>query len=161
MANPARHRAAVSISLSTMHLLDAITMLGCPLIEINASSFFLVVSHSPHLLLSCPNNAYALDLRQTAILLPSLAPCMVEYFLDPDSCFYISIQHQPNQINALVAHHVRNPEIVIRNLVNRIKRILLVDNSVEQDPESPDVLRGALIRATSEDFRRSVVCSPC
>ena len=83
---------------------------------------------------------------------------MLEYRLDPDSPLDVSIQHLPDQINTVLAHDIRYPQIVVHDLVYTIEWVLLVDNRVKQDAKSPDILLFAAVRGTTEDFGGSVIC---
>lgn len=52
----------------------------------------------------------------------------------------IAIQHQPNQINRLLAHNPGHAQIMVHDLVDAVKGVFLVDNGVEKDAKGPDVL---------------------
>jgi hypothetical protein len=47
---------------------------------------------------------------------------------------------------------------VVHDLVDGVEWVFLVDDGVDQDAESPDVLLLPTIRVAREDLRRSVVC---
>lgn len=47
---------------------------------------------------------------------------------------------------------------MIENLVDVVEWILLVDNSVEENSKSPDVLFLTPVRLALEDFGSSVIC---
>ena len=86
------------------------------------------------------------------------APWMIQYGLDADTPVHVAVEHLPDQVDTVFAHHIRHAEVVIHDLVNRVERILLVDNGVEQNPKSPDVLLFAAVWGTTENLRCSVIC---
>lgn len=82
---------------------------------------------------------------------------MIQYLANRDSLLHISIQHQPYQINTLLAHYPRHAQIMIHDFVNRVEGVLLVDNSVEQDSKGPDVLFFAAVGFAGEDFGGGII----
>lgn len=77
--------------------------------------------------------------------------------LDGDSSVDISIEHSADQIYAVFAHNVRYSKVTVHYLVDAVERILLVDNGVEKDAESPDILLLAAVRLASENFWRCII----
>jgi hypothetical protein len=86
------------------------------------------------------------------------APRMLQHLADRDPFLDIAIEHQPDQIDALLAHNPWHAQIVVHDLVNAIERVFLVDDGVQQDTERPNILLFATIRPACEDFGCSVVC---
>lgn len=86
------------------------------------------------------------------------APRMLQHLADRDPLLDIAIEHQPNQVDALLAHDPRHPQIVVHDLVNAVKRVLLVDDGVQQDTERPHILLFATVRSACEHFRCRVIC---
>jgi hypothetical protein len=83
---------------------------------------------------------------------------MFQHLADRDPLLDIAVEHEPDQVDALLAHHPRHAQIVVHDLVNAIERILLVDNGVQQDAKCPNILLFATIRSACEDLGCSVVC---
>lgn len=88
----------------------------------------------------------------------SYTPRMLQHLADRNPLLDITVQHQSDQVNALLAHDPRNAQVVVHNLVNGVERIFLVDDGVQQDTEGPHILLFATVRATSEDLWGGVVC---
>jgi hypothetical protein len=84
---------------------------------------------------------------------------VIQHLANRNPLIDIPIQHQPNQIDALFAHDIRHAQVVIHNLIDTVEGVLFVDDSVEQDAKSPDVLLLAAVGLAGEDFRGSVICS--
>ena len=82
---------------------------------------------------------------------------MFQYLGDRNSLLNIAVQHQPHEINALFGHDPWHSKIMVHDLVDAIERVLFVDDGVEQDAESPDILFFAAIRTASEDFGGCVI----
>jgi hypothetical protein len=82
---------------------------------------------------------------------------MLQHGLDPNPPLDVAIQHFANQINAVLAENVRHPKVVVHDLVDAIEGILLVDDGVEEDAQSPDVLFFAAIGEAAEDFGGGVI----
>ena len=77
---------------------------------------------------------------------------------DTQSAIDIPIQHALDQIDAVLAHDPRDPELMVHDLVDAVKGVFLVDEGIEQDAEGPDVLFFAAVGAALEDFGGGVVC---
>jgi hypothetical protein len=58
---------------------------------------------------------------------------------------HISIEHCADQVNAVFAHDVGNAQIPIHDLVNAVEGVFFVDDRVQEDAESPDVLLFAAV----------------
>lgn len=112
-------------------------------------------SSSSSMLTSHPNRASP----QTRIRLSiaTSTPRMLQHLANRDPLLDITIEHQPHQIDALLAHNPRHAQIVVHDLVNAIERILLVDDGVQQNAERPYILLFATIGAACEDFGGGVV----
>jgi len=83
---------------------------------------------------------------------------MLQHAANRDPLLDIAIEHQPDQINTLLAHDPGDAQVVVHNFVNAIKGIFLVDDGVEQDTEGPDVLFLTTVRFAGEDLGSCVVC---
>jgi hypothetical protein len=70
---------------------------------------------------------------------------MIQNLLDIYPPIQIPIQHLADQINARLAHDIRNTKIPIHDLIDTVKWILLVYDGVEENTESPHVLFFATI----------------
>ena len=55
---------------------------------------------------------------------------MLQHLTNCDSLLDIAIQHQPDQVDALLAHDPRNTQIMVHDLVNRVEWVLFVDDGV-------------------------------
>lgn len=82
---------------------------------------------------------------------------MVEDILDANTPLHVSVEHLPNEIQAVLAHDVRHAQVVIHNLIDTIERILFVHDRVQEDPQRPDILLFAAVRKPSKDFGCRVV----
>lgn len=65
---------------------------------------------------------------------------MFQHLADGDSLIDVAIEHQSHKIDTGVAHNIRDSEIVIHNLVDGVEGIFFVDDGVEKNTKSPDVL---------------------
>src|SRR5438552_2457229 len=82
---------------------------------------------------------------------------MLQYLLDCDSIFNVSVKHKADKVNALLAHDVWNPQIVIHDLVDAVERVLLVNYGIEEDAKCPYVLLLAPVRLARKDLRCRIV----
>jgi len=85
------------------------------------------------------------------------APRVFEDSLDANPAFDISVEHLADQVDAVLAHDVGDAQVVIHDFVNRVERVLLVDDCVEQDTQSPYVLLFAAIWRSAENLRGGVI----
>lgn len=85
-------------------------------------------------------------------------PWMLQHLTDCNSLLNIAVQHQSDQIDALLAHDPRNAQIVVHDLIYGVERVLFVDDGVQQDTESPHILLFATVRATGKNLWRGIVC---
>lgn len=83
---------------------------------------------------------------------------MLQDLLDSIPLRDITIEHLADQVDTLIADNVGNTQVAIHNLVNAVERVLLVDDGVEEDTESPDVLLLATVGLAGEDFGGGVIC---
>ena len=83
---------------------------------------------------------------------------MLEDLADGDALLHVAVQHEPDQVDALLAHDPGDAQVVVHDLVNGVEGVFLVDDGVEQDAERPDVLLLAAVRVAREDLGRGVVC---
>jgi hypothetical protein len=85
-------------------------------------------------------------------------PWMLEHLGNGQTVVDIAVQHLPNQINAGFREGKEgNAERVVEDLVDVVEWILLVDDGVQQDAQSPDILFLAAVRFTLKDLGGSVV----
>lgn len=70
---------------------------------------------------------------------------MLQDLLDGYSGIHIAVQHCTNQVDTVLAHDIWYAEIPIQYLVHIVKRILFVDDRIEQDSQSPNILLLAAI----------------
>lgn len=84
---------------------------------------------------------------------------MIQNLTDSDSLIHVSIQHKPDEVDALLAHDVWHAQVVVHDLVDAVERVLLVHDRVEQDSQRPYVLLLAAVRLASQNFRCSVIYS--
>lgn len=68
------------------------------------------------------------------------APRMFFDLINSQSLVNVAVEHGLNEFDAILAHDPGNAELMIENLVDTVKWILLVDKGVKQDAKSPDVL---------------------
>ncbi len=59
---------------------------------------------------------------------------MTQHLLNGHPLLDIAIEHQPDQINAILAHDEWNTQPMIHNLIDTVERILLVDDGIQQYP---------------------------
>ena len=83
---------------------------------------------------------------------------MLLHLTDRQSPLDIPIQHLANQLDAPLAHHPGNPELMVKDLVNIVEGVFFVDEGVEENTESPNILFLATIGFTLEDFWGGVIC---
>jgi hypothetical protein len=82
---------------------------------------------------------------------------MFQHLTDSNALINVTVEHQPDQINRRIAHDVGNAQVVIHDLVDTVKGVLLVDDGVKEDAESPYVLLLAAVRLAGEDFGSCVI----
>ena len=88
----------------------------------------------------------------------SQAPRMVQYLRDTQPPVDVTVEHALDQIDALLAHNPGDSQLMIHDLVDAVEGVLLVDEGVEQDTESPDVLFFAAVGTALEDFGSGIIC---
>ena len=116
--------------------------------ERKSSSFQTSSEHSPSRSdrYSTGIGAFSMtDMIVTARPCLTFAPWMLHDLLDPDALVDVSVQHQPDEIDTVLAHDEGYPKILVHNLVNRIEWVFLVDDGVQQNAQCPDVLLLAAI----------------
>lgn len=82
---------------------------------------------------------------------------MTSHFPYTDSLIDIAVQHSPDQFDASLADHVRHTQIMVHNLIDAVERILLVQDSIQQDAQGPDILTWTHVRFTGEDFWSCII----
>ena len=80
------------------------------------------------------------------VIINSSTPRMLKHGLDANAPLNIAIEHLADKVNTLLTHYIRDSKVVVHNLVDGVERVLFVDDGVEQDAESPDVLFFAAVR---------------
>lgn len=84
---------------------------------------------------------------------------MLHNLSDGVSLIHFAIEHRLDQIDRSLAHDPRNAKLVIHDFIYAIEWVLFVHESVEKDPEGPDILFLATIRFALQYFWRSVIYS--
>lgn len=87
----------------------------------------------------------------------ALAPGMLQHLRNVGALGQVAVEHAPDEVDALGAHGKGHAQVVVHNLVDAIKGILLVDDGIQEDAQRPHVLRFAAIGLPSQDFGGSVV----
>ena len=87
------------------------------------------------------------------------APGVFENSLNANPAFDVTVEHLADQVDTVLAHNVRDTQVVIHDFVNRVERVLFVDNRVEKDAQSPDVLLFAAIWRPAKDLGGGIVWS--
>lgn len=85
------------------------------------------------------------------------APWMIFDLVDGQSAVDVAVQHAFDQVDAVLAHDPRNPELVVQNLIDAVERVLLVHERVEQDSQGPDVLFLAPVRSPLQNLGGSII----
>lgn len=119
-------------------------------------------NHRSQLYLSCrllvSHVVQALPVGICLPLLPlHLAPGVLNHLRDIETLRNIAIKHATNQIDALVAHGEWNAQVAVHDLVDAVKRVLLVDDCIEKDAKCPDILLLSAIRLTSQNLRCRII----
>lgn len=85
---------------------------------------------------------------------------MLEHLGDGQTVVDVTVQHLADQINAGFGKgKERDAEGVIEDLVDVVEWVLLVDNCVQQDTQSPDILFLAAVGFALEDLGGRVIYS--
>lgn len=82
---------------------------------------------------------------------------MVEHLVDVVALGDITFQHAADEIDTLLAEYKGDAEVAVHNLVDAVKRVLLVDNGVQEDTQSPDVLFCPTIWLSSKNFGSGII----
>jgi len=83
-------------------------------------------------------------------MLPDLRYC--------EPLLHVAGKHRLDQVDAALAHDPRDAQFMVQDLINAVKRVFLVHESIQQDTERPDILLLATIRLALKDLGCSVVC---
>lgn len=86
-----------------------------------------------------------------------LAPRVLDDLLDAVPRLDVAVKHTPDEIDAVLTHGKGDSQIAVHDFVNAVEWVLLIDNGIQQDTESPDVLLFTAIGFSSQDFWRSVI----
>jgi len=70
---------------------------------------------------------------------------------------YIAVEHLSNQIDAFITHGPGNAQVAIHDFVDIVEWVLLVDDGIEQDAESPDILLFPAVGPASQDFGGGII----
>lgn len=95
--------------------------------------------------------------KSSVILVVDLTPRVLEDLLDIVSLLHVPVQHAADEIDTLLANHKGNPQVAVHYLVDAVERVLLIDNGVQQDTESPHILFFAAIRVAGKDLGCCVI----
>jgi hypothetical protein len=82
---------------------------------------------------------------------------MVQDLVDVVPVLDVPVEHAADEVDALVADGERHPQISIHDLVDAVEWVLLVDDGVEQDAQSPDILLFAAVWLACQDLRGRIV----
>lgn len=91
------------------------------------------------------------------LIIDSNTPRVLKNPLNINPPLHITIQHLSNQINAILAHNIRYPQIMVHNLVNTVERVLFVHDGIQEDAQSPNILLLSSVRVAAKDFGGGVV----
>lgn len=83
---------------------------------------------------------------------------MIKYLRNIITLREVAVEHTADEINTLVADCVGNPQITVHDLIDAVKRVLLVDDGVEKNTKGPNVLFLATIRFACQDFGGRIIC---
>lgn len=73
---------------------------------------------------------------------------MFKYFSNCKSVINITIEHRADEVDAIFRERKEgDSEGVVKDLINIVERVLLIDNGIEENAQSPDVLFLATIRS--------------
>ena len=89
----------------------------------------------------------------TALATP---PCIPD-LTDGQPAIDVAVQHLLDELDVGGRHDPRDAELVVEDLVDAVKGVLLVDERVEEDAEGPDVLLLAAVRLALQDLGGRVV----
>ena len=84
-------------------------------------------------------------------------PPMLLHLCDCESLIDISIQHCFDEVDGWLRHDPRYAQFVIQDLIDAVEWVFFVDEGVEQDAESPDILLFAAVGFALQDFGRCVI----
>lgn len=87
----------------------------------------------------------------------ALAPAMFQNLCNCDPLIDVSVQHASDKVDTGFAHDIWYAQVVVHDLVDAVEGVLLVDDRVKQNAESPDILLFAAVGLAGEDFRGSIV----
>ena len=99
-----------------------------------------------------------LDLISSRLVHVSPTPSVFQNLGDGVTLIHFAVEHRLDQIDRRLAHDPGNAQLVVHDLVDTVKGILLVDERVEKDPESPDVLLPPTIGFALQHLGRCIIC---
>jgi hypothetical protein len=74
-------------------------------------------------------------------------PRVSNHFGDGNAVVDVAVEHRADEVNAIFRERKEgDSEGVVKDLVDAVERVLLVDNGVKKDTQSPDILFLAPIR---------------
>ena len=83
---------------------------------------------------------------------------MSHHLCDGEALVDIPVKHRFDYIDGSLAHDPWNPKLVVHDLVDAVKRVLLVYESVEKYSKCPNVLFFATVRFALQHFGSCVIC---
>lgn len=84
---------------------------------------------------------------------------MFHDFGDGISTINVTIEHLLDQIDAILGEwQIWNPQGMVENFIDVVEWVLLVNNSVQENTKSPNILLFSSIRLALKDFRCCIVC---
>jgi hypothetical protein len=83
---------------------------------------------------------------------------MLHNFRDRQAVVNIPIKHLSDQINAFLRERQEwYPERMVQDLIDVVEWVFFVDDGVEKDTESPNILLLASVRLALQYFRGGIV----
>lgn len=85
-------------------------------------------------------------------------PGMINNFRYRDSIVNITVEHPADKVDAVLGEWKKgDSKGVVENFVDVVEWILLIDDGIEQNAQSPDVLLFAAVRFALKDFRCRII----
>lgn len=95
--------------------------------------------------------------RSTTPLLLLSTPPVLLHLRNCESLIDIAVQHRLDQINIPIGHDPRDPQLVVKDLIDAVKGVFLIDEGVEQYTQGPDILFLTAVGFALEDFRSCII----
>ena len=82
---------------------------------------------------------------------------MFDYLRNIKSLRDVAVKHIPDEIDTIVADGVRYPKVAVHYFVDAVERVLLVDDRVEEDAQSPNVLLFSSVWLACQYLRGGII----